>query len=202
MNPWFIFSIPTLAVSAIYYIWKAYFRAQQRLRAIRDRVTCMLWVAANQRRATRPPAVKPRYPSSTTVPFLQALFPASGLKWAPADSPREKDAMPESAKGWLVRRFVELLICTHRHQRMPCSRQAILSFPVTAYPARQEAIAAAQEAMRARFGAEVRLDPVPSLKKTPTSFRVLDGRGHHLESFGVFRTRTGKWAWQEANPRS
>jgi hypothetical protein len=52
MNPWFIFSIPTLGVSAIYCIWKVYFRAQQRLQQIiRDRVTYMLWVVANQRRA-------------------------------------------------------------------------------------------------------------------------------------------------------
>jgi hypothetical protein len=50
MDPWFIFSIPTLAVSAIYCIWKAYFRVQQRLQQIiRGRVTYMLWVVANQR---------------------------------------------------------------------------------------------------------------------------------------------------------
>jgi hypothetical protein len=53
MNPWF-FSCATLAVSAIYCIWKVYFRAQQKLqRVIRDRVTYMLWVIANQRRANR-----------------------------------------------------------------------------------------------------------------------------------------------------
>jgi hypothetical protein len=48
MNPWF-FSCATLAVSAIYCIWKVYFRQ----RVIRDRVTYMLWVIANQRRANR-----------------------------------------------------------------------------------------------------------------------------------------------------
>jgi hypothetical protein len=40
--------------------------------------------------------------------------------------------------------------------------------------------------MRASFGAEVRLAPVPSFRKPPRSFRVHDGKGHHLESFGVF----------------
>jgi hypothetical protein len=54
MNPWFIFSCPTLAVSAIYCIWKAYFRVQQKLqRIIHDRVSYMLWVAANQRKSGR-----------------------------------------------------------------------------------------------------------------------------------------------------
>jgi hypothetical protein len=53
MNPWFI-SCPTLAVAAIYCIWKPYFRAQQKLQQIiRERVTYMLWVIANQRKAKR-----------------------------------------------------------------------------------------------------------------------------------------------------
>jgi hypothetical protein len=54
MNPWSIFSCPTLAVSAIYCIWKVYLRAQQKLqRTIRDRVTYMLWVIANERKANQ-----------------------------------------------------------------------------------------------------------------------------------------------------
>jgi hypothetical protein len=54
MNPFFIFSVPTLAVSAIYCIWKAYFRAQQRLqRIIRERVAYMLWVSTSQRKPGR-----------------------------------------------------------------------------------------------------------------------------------------------------
>jgi hypothetical protein len=53
MNPWSI-SCLTLAVSAIYCIWKAYFGAQQKLQQIiRERVTYMLWVIANERKAKR-----------------------------------------------------------------------------------------------------------------------------------------------------
>jgi hypothetical protein len=54
MNPWIIFSIPTLAVSTIYCIWKVYFRSQQRLqRLIRERVAYMLWVSTSQRKPGR-----------------------------------------------------------------------------------------------------------------------------------------------------
>jgi hypothetical protein len=49
-----IFSLPTLAVSAFYCIWRRISGAQQRLeRIICDRVTFMLWVIANERRSTR-----------------------------------------------------------------------------------------------------------------------------------------------------
>jgi hypothetical protein len=34
------------------------------------------------------------------------------------------------------------------------------------------------------------------------SFRVLDGKGNHLESFGIFKAESGKWGWQEASPQS
>jgi hypothetical protein len=43
------FSYPTLAVSAIYCIWQVYFRARlRRERTLRERVTYLLWVTANQ----------------------------------------------------------------------------------------------------------------------------------------------------------
>ena len=64
------------------------------------------------------------------------------------------------------------------------------------------AILAAQEAMRAAFGKDIRFDPIPPAEKAPRSFRVLDGKGRHLESFGVFEVGSGKWAWQEASPQS
>jgi hypothetical protein len=48
MNP-FITTVPTLAVSAIYCIWQAYIRDQERRRILlRERVALMLWVVAMQ----------------------------------------------------------------------------------------------------------------------------------------------------------
>jgi hypothetical protein len=40
--------------------------------------------------------------------------------------------------------------------------------------------------MRTAFGKEIRFDPIPPAEKAPRSFRVLHGKGRHLESFGVF----------------
>jgi hypothetical protein len=68
------------------------------------------------------------------------------------------------------------------------------------FASRQEAIQAAQDAMRATFGAKIRFEPFPPFEDR--SFRVLDGNGHHLESFGVFQADSGNWAWQGASPQS
>jgi hypothetical protein len=70
--------------------------------------------------------------------------------------------------------------------------------PGFGYASLEEAIQAALDAMRATFGAEVRLEPFPPFEDR--SFRVLDSKGNHLESFGVFQAETGKWGWQEASP--
>jgi len=72
------------------------------------------------------------------------------------------------------------------------------------YASRAEALDAAKEAMRQTFGPEVRFEPIPPITAAPRNFRVLDGKGHHLESFGLFLVGPGKreWAWQEATPRS
>jgi hypothetical protein len=69
----------------------------------------------------------------------------------------------------------------------------------SAYGSRRKAIEAAQEAMRTKFGVEVRFDPIPTNARFPRSFRVLDSQGHPLERFRVFKTGTGieEWAWQE-----
>jgi hypothetical protein len=41
-------SVPTLAVTTIFYVWSAYRRLQlQRERVLRERVAYMLWVMAN-----------------------------------------------------------------------------------------------------------------------------------------------------------
>jgi hypothetical protein len=69
------------------------------------------------------------------------------------------------------------------------------------YASRQEAIQAAQEAMRATFGAEIHFEPIRA-ERVPKTFRVLDDKGKHLDSFGVFRSGTGKWAWQQGSPLS
>jgi hypothetical protein len=71
--------------------------------------------------------------------------------------------------------------------------------PGYGYATRANAIQAAEEAMRRTFEAEVRFEPFPH---SVESFRVLDGKGNHLESVGVFPTKGGKWAWREATPRS
>jgi hypothetical protein len=110
--------------------------------------------------------------------------------------------MPDHAarRKWFL--LDRLLFCFNCRQRKFCDYgpEVLLSFP--AYPSRQEAIVAGQEAMRATFGSEVRFEPIPPFKKAPRTFQVLDSKGHHLEIFNVFRTVTGKWAWQEATPRS
>jgi hypothetical protein len=46
----FVFTYPTLAVSAIYCIWQAYRRVLAlRERVLRERVAYMLWVLADRR---------------------------------------------------------------------------------------------------------------------------------------------------------
>ena len=46
----FVFTYPTLAVSAIYCIWQAYRRALAlRDRVLRERVAYMLWILAQRR---------------------------------------------------------------------------------------------------------------------------------------------------------
>ena len=70
--------------------------------------------------------------------------------------------------------------------------------PRYGYPSLEKAIQAAQEYMRATFGAEVHFEPFPPFDDR--SFRVLDSKGHHHESFGAFQGADGKWGWQEASP--
>jgi hypothetical protein len=72
------------------------------------------------------------------------------------------------------------------------------------YGSRKKAIRAAQEAMRAQFGVEIRFDPIPSGAPFPRSFRVLDAEGHPLQRFRVFKTGTGieEWVWQEVPAKS
>ena len=70
------------------------------------------------------------------------------------------------------------------------------------YASQQEAILAAQEDMRANFGPEIRFEAFGRYRKAPRTFRVLDSKGHHLDSFGVFSVGKGKWAWVEGTPRS
>ncbi len=42
-------SIAALAVASIYYVWKSYFQLQfRREQTLRERVTYMLWVMADQ----------------------------------------------------------------------------------------------------------------------------------------------------------
>ncbi|HXG10213.1 MAG TPA: hypothetical protein VNK04_10520 [Gemmataceae bacterium] len=47
--PLFLTSVPTLAVSAIFYLWRAYHRERlRRERVLRQRVAYMLWVMAHR----------------------------------------------------------------------------------------------------------------------------------------------------------
>jgi hypothetical protein len=66
------------------------------------------------------------------------------------------------------------------------------------YASRQKAVLAAQEHMRVTFGADIQFE---LSAEPPNSFLVLDGTGHHLESFGVFQVERGTWSWAEATPR-
>jgi hypothetical protein len=68
------------------------------------------------------------------------------------------------------------------------------------YASRKQAIVAAQEAMLARFGANIRFEPVPLSYPFPRNFRVLDERGNQLQTFWVFKVGAAiqEWAWQEA----
>jgi hypothetical protein len=70
--------------------------------------------------------------------------------------------------------------------------------PGSGYASREEAIQAAQDAMQATFGAGILFEPFPPFEDR--SFRVLDAKGNHLDSFGVFQGEGGKWGWKEASP--
>jgi hypothetical protein len=71
--------------------------------------------------------------------------------------------------------------------------------PGYGYASREEAIRAAQDAMRRTFGAGIRFEPFPPPFEN-RSFNVLGSRGLHLDSFGVFQGEDGRWGWQEAIP--
>jgi hypothetical protein len=75
------------------------------------------------------------------------------------------------------------------------------TMPGYGYASREEAIRAAQDAMRATFGAEVRFEQFPA-PFDDRSFRVLDSKGRHLDSFGTFQGDDGRWAWTEGSPLS
>jgi hypothetical protein len=70
------------------------------------------------------------------------------------------------------------------------------------YGSRKKAILAAQDALRARFGADIRIEPAPPPSAFPRIFRVLDQKGNELRSFRVFKMGVGlqEWAWQESAP--
>jgi hypothetical protein len=74
--------------------------------------------------------------------------------------------------------------------------------PGSGYASRKQAIAAAQEAMRAKFGARVGFEPVPLSHPFPRLFRVLDEKGRQLQSFAILKVGTAiqEWAWQEGTP--
>jgi hypothetical protein len=67
------------------------------------------------------------------------------------------------------------------------------------YGSKSKAILAAQGAMRARFGAQVRFEPIPPNALFPRAFLVSDAQGTALLRFRVFRSGGAiqEWAWEE-----
>jgi hypothetical protein len=63
------------------------------------------------------------------------------------------------------------------------------------YASRKEAILAAEEVMRARFGPGVGFEPVLPFSPFPRIFRVLDPKGQLLGTFRIFKIITGLEEW-------
>jgi hypothetical protein len=73
--------------------------------------------------------------------------------------------------------------------------------PGSGYASRNDAILAAQEAMRATCGAIISFEPIPPKASFPRIFWVVDDKGHYVERFRVFKVTTGgfqEWAWEES----
>jgi hypothetical protein len=78
------------------------------------------------------------------------------------------------------------------------------NMPGTGYASRKKAILAAEEAMRVRFGLDIRFEPVPRSHPWPRTFQVLDDTGREVAGFRIYKVGAAiqEWAWQEITAQS